>query len=115
MRALWPWLAAVASGVMLALTFAPWNQGWLIWIALVPLLCAVWTQRSSPIEPEENPLVTKLRFVTRCWAKLRFAAGGVSAGGTHGTSDSRPAPHPQTPPPSETEFRSSVRDETEFR
>ncbi len=38
----WPWLAAAASGVLLALTFAPWNQGWLIWVALVPLLCAVW-------------------------------------------------------------------------
>lgn len=30
------------SGVLLALTFAPWKQSWLIWIGLAPLLCAVW-------------------------------------------------------------------------
>ncbi|HEV7866739.1 MAG TPA: hypothetical protein VGO90_03595, partial [Chthoniobacteraceae bacterium] len=38
----WPWLAAVLSGAMVTAAFPPWNQGWLIWIALTPLLCAVW-------------------------------------------------------------------------
>ena len=39
---LWPWLAAAASGVLLALCFPPYNQGWLVWLALIPLLCALW-------------------------------------------------------------------------
>jgi len=38
----WPWLAAGLSGLLLALCFAPWNCGWLSWIALTPLICAVW-------------------------------------------------------------------------
>jgi hypothetical protein len=37
-----PWLAAGLSGLLLALCFAPWNCGWLSWIALTPLICAVW-------------------------------------------------------------------------
>jgi apolipoprotein N-acyltransferase len=37
----WPWSAAAGSGVLLTLCFAPWNQGWLCWIALTPLAAAV--------------------------------------------------------------------------
>lgn len=39
---LWPWLAAVASGILYRLCFAPNDQAWLCWMALTPLLCAVW-------------------------------------------------------------------------
>ena len=39
---LWPWLAAVATGVLTTLCFAPFEQTWLCWIALTPLLAAVW-------------------------------------------------------------------------
>lgn len=39
----WHWLAACFSGVLLALSFAPWNQPLLIWVALLPLLAALWT------------------------------------------------------------------------
>jgi apolipoprotein N-acyltransferase len=39
---LWPWLAAVSSGLLCAGCFAPFNQAWLCWIALTPLLAAVW-------------------------------------------------------------------------
>ena len=44
MRALrlWPWLAAIASGYFCAACFAPFSQTWLCWIALTPLLAAVW-------------------------------------------------------------------------
>lgn len=37
----WPWAASILSGVLLVLSFPPWNQGWLCWIALVPLICAL--------------------------------------------------------------------------
>jgi apolipoprotein N-acyltransferase len=39
---LWPWLAAIVSGVALALGFPPWNQSWLVWIALGPVIAALW-------------------------------------------------------------------------
>ncbi|MDQ2919038.1 MAG: hypothetical protein M3R10_04085, partial [Verrucomicrobiota bacterium] len=39
---LWPWLAAITSGVLYRLCFAPNDQAWLCWMALTPLLCAVW-------------------------------------------------------------------------
>jgi len=39
---LWPWLAAVLSGGLVTSCFAPFNQTWACWIALTPLLAAVW-------------------------------------------------------------------------
>lgn len=39
---LWPWLAAVSTGLLYAGSFAPFNYFWLCWIALTPLLAAVW-------------------------------------------------------------------------
>lgn len=41
-RNLWPWLAAVSSGILLTLSFPPFNQAGLIWFALLPLLAALW-------------------------------------------------------------------------
>jgi apolipoprotein N-acyltransferase len=38
----WPWLAAALTGVLAVLCFAPFGQTWLCWIALTPLLAAVW-------------------------------------------------------------------------
>lgn len=38
----WPWLAAIASGLMFRACFAPFNQAWLCWVALTPLMAAVW-------------------------------------------------------------------------
>ena len=37
---LWPWLAATSTGVLLTLCFPRWDQGWLAWLALTPLICA---------------------------------------------------------------------------
>ncbi|MBA2742799.1 MAG: apolipoprotein N-acyltransferase [Chthoniobacterales bacterium] len=45
---LWPWLAAITSGVLYRACFAPYNQAWLCWIALTPLLAAVWFSESEP-------------------------------------------------------------------
>jgi apolipoprotein N-acyltransferase len=39
---LWPWLAAISSGLLYAGCFAPFNYDWLCWVALIPLLAAVW-------------------------------------------------------------------------
>jgi apolipoprotein N-acyltransferase len=41
-RGLWPWLAAMASGCLAAFCFPRFDQEWLCWIALTPLICAVW-------------------------------------------------------------------------
>ncbi len=38
----WPWLAALLSGVLLTLTFPPADVGGLAFVALIPLLMAVW-------------------------------------------------------------------------
>src|SRR6266852_3951079 len=38
----WPWVAAIISGVLCTACFAPFNQGWLCWIALTPLIVAIW-------------------------------------------------------------------------
>lgn len=39
---LWPWLASAASGLLGASCFPPFNQSWLCWIGLTPLIVAVW-------------------------------------------------------------------------
>jgi apolipoprotein N-acyltransferase len=38
----WPWLAATASGLLGVLCFAPFDQSWLCWIAVTPLIAAIW-------------------------------------------------------------------------
>ena len=38
----WPWSAAVLSGLLGVFCFAPFEQGSLCWIALIPLVVAVW-------------------------------------------------------------------------
>ena len=39
---LWPWFAAALTGLLATFCFAPCEQNWLCWIALTPLLAAVW-------------------------------------------------------------------------
>jgi len=39
---LWPWLAAILSGLLYAACFAPFNMTWFCWIALTPLIAAIW-------------------------------------------------------------------------
>ena len=38
----WPWLAAMVSGLLCTACFAPFNQSWLCWFALTPLIAAIW-------------------------------------------------------------------------
>src|SRR5881227_1000084 len=38
---LWPWLAAILSGLLAAAALPPFDQAWLIWMALVPLMSGI--------------------------------------------------------------------------
>ena len=42
LKKFWPWLAAIASGLLIAACFPPFYQSWLCWIALTPLIAAIW-------------------------------------------------------------------------
>ena len=53
MRRFWPWLCAILSGALLALCFPPANLGGLCWLALTPLIAALWF--SGPW-PKRDPL-----------------------------------------------------------
>jgi apolipoprotein N-acyltransferase len=44
---LWPWLAAVLSGLLLVLCFPPFDLGGVAFVALAPLLAAVWLKRPA--------------------------------------------------------------------
>jgi apolipoprotein N-acyltransferase len=48
---LWPWLAAISSGLVYAACFAPFDQGWLCWVALTPLLAAIWFSSTDSKRP----------------------------------------------------------------
>lgn len=58
LRVLWPWLCAALSGALLALCFAPFDQAWLAWIALAPLLAAIWF---GPVHAR-HPLLRKVEL-----------------------------------------------------
>lgn len=45
MTRLWPWLCALLAGALMAFGYAPFNQSGLIWIALTPLVTALWFGR----------------------------------------------------------------------
>jgi apolipoprotein N-acyltransferase len=51
--AFWPWACALLSGFLLALCYPGWDQGWLVWLALTPLIAAVWL--SPPANPARRP------------------------------------------------------------
>jgi apolipoprotein N-acyltransferase len=42
LRLSWPWIAAIISGLLYAGCFAPFDYDWLCWVALTPLLAAIW-------------------------------------------------------------------------
>ena len=45
---LWPWLAAIWTGFLYAACFPPFDQSWLCWVALIPLLAAIWFSKRTP-------------------------------------------------------------------
>jgi apolipoprotein N-acyltransferase len=80
----WPWLAAAASGALLGLCFPPCNQGWLVWLALAPLICALWFSGGKTKRPGLRN--TSLGFTTGAtfflvslhWLTTVHAAGWVA-------------------------------------
>ena len=54
----WPWLAAILSGLLCTLCFPPFDQSWLCWFALTPLIVAVWfSGRNSKLRWLRNLLL----------------------------------------------------------
>ena len=47
----WPWVAAICSGLLYAACFAPFNLTWFCWIALIPLIAAVWFSGTESRRP----------------------------------------------------------------
>lgn len=50
-RRLCPWLAAVCTGLLAVACFGPFNQAWLCWIALTPLIAAIWFSGENSRRP----------------------------------------------------------------
>jgi len=48
---LWPWLAAICSGFLYAACFPPFNLTWFCWIALTPLIAAIWFSGAESRHP----------------------------------------------------------------
>ena len=49
LRSFWPWFCAAFSGLLLTLCYPRFNQSWLCWIALTPLIAAVWFGNGSKV------------------------------------------------------------------
>lgn len=79
-RGVWPWLAAVGTGILLTLCFPRWDQGWLAWLALTPLICAVFfsqnTGRRTGLRKATLGYVAGLVFFTSTfvWLSTTLAA-----------------------------------------
>jgi apolipoprotein N-acyltransferase len=76
---LWPWLAAIFTGVFSTLCFAPFEQNWLCWIALTPLLAAVWFSGENAKRRWLRDLllgyVAGLTFFWSVWSWLHTVTG----------------------------------------
>lgn len=77
---LWPWAAVAGSGAMLVLCFPPFDHGWLVWIALTPLLCATWL-RARKDDVSASGWRSHLRVAWRA-AAPGYIAGLVFFSGT---------------------------------
>src|SRR6266566_8798032 len=65
---LWPWLAAICSGLLYAACFAPFNLTWFCWIALTPLIAAIWFSGRESRHPRlRNLLLGYVAGLTFFW------------------------------------------------
>ena len=73
---IWPWAAALLSGGLLVFCLSPWEQDWLCWLALTPLLAAVWFFPAALPSPElaDAPASRVRRFRARFarWRRQRW-------------------------------------------
>jgi apolipoprotein N-acyltransferase len=68
MTKLWPWLAAICSGLLYAFCFAPFNLTWFCWIALTPLVAAIWFSGMESRHPRlRNLLLGYVAGLTFFW------------------------------------------------
>jgi apolipoprotein N-acyltransferase len=71
---LWPWLAALSSGLLATGALPPFDQAWLIWIALVPLSLAILfsgeTSRRRSLRDLGLGYVAGLTFFWTCFSWL---------------------------------------------
>lgn len=70
----WPWAAAILSGVLLTLCFAPWNQGWLCWTALTPLIAAAFSSGGPLKKAALGYLTGVIFFASTFWWLNTLAA-----------------------------------------
>src|SRR5206468_10018931 len=69
----WPWLAAICSGLLYTGCFAPFNLTWLCWIALTPLIAAIWfSGRESRLPWLRNLLLGYVTGLTFFWTAFSW-------------------------------------------
>jgi len=78
----WPWLAAPASGALLAASHPGWGaQEWLAWLALTPIIAAIWfgqAPRLAPIASSSSVATRKgvvQRIIERWFRLVRHRVG----------------------------------------
>src|ERR1051325_1271411 len=72
---LWPWLAAICSGLLCTFCFPPFDQSWFCWIALTPLIAAVWFSG----ENSKRRWLSAL-FAASAWTALEWVRGWLFGG-----------------------------------
>ncbi len=82
MARFWPWLAAILSGVLLTLCFPRWDQAWLCWIALTPLISALWFGKPWEPRAQKGRWAALLRHPLTRPALLGYVSGLVFFWGT---------------------------------
>src|SRR5438105_13280521 len=71
----WPWLAAICSGFLYAACFPPFNLTWLCWIALTPLIAAIWFSGGESRHPWlRNLLLGYVTGLTFFWIVFSWLA-----------------------------------------
>ena len=69
----WPWLAAICSGLLYTGCFPPFNLTWLCWIALTPLLAAIWFSGKESRHPRlRNLLLGYVAGLAFFWTALSW-------------------------------------------
>ena len=71
LRRLWPWLAALASGGLLVLCLSPWDQQWLCWLGLTPLIAALWAEDDRDVATPAGETAPRWRW--QRWLRTRWA------------------------------------------